>query len=284
MPKLTKALLIFVFASPALACSAISGSAPAVPSAQPSVIPSGTALPAPANTAAPASTSTAGPQGSTVSFNDLSLTLPANLASGTTNSASADVEFPYINPSAGDMPEHTKMVLNGYQPQGTVLEPQVLVFPAAAYAQYTDLTGQIISTLQGLQYTAGQPLPQGLPAGQFSAQVLAVKFTNGRGLRYLTQFDQAPLPVNNRELIYYFHGLTNDGSKYVEVILPIQAPFLAPDENPSSPLPTGGIPFAMDQFEAYLTQVAQKLDATSPDQFSPSLGALDALVQSISIH
>ena len=48
---------------------------------------------------------------------------------------------------------------------------------------------------------------------------------------------------DNRELFYYFHGITNDGNYYVQVILPVQAPFLAPDENPNSPAAAERHPF-----------------------------------------
>ena len=133
-----------------------------------------------------------------------------------------------------------------------------------------------------MHYQHGQPLPKNLPAGSFSAAVQSVNFANGNGIRYLTQFDQSPLPVNNRELFYYFHGITNNGTYYVQVILPVQAPFLAPDENPNSSLPRNGIPFHSDQ--SYFNAIAQQLNTTPPDQFSPSLASLDALVQSITIN
>ena len=97
----------------------------------------------------------------------------------------------------------------------------------------------------------------------------------------MKEIDQAVLPVNNRELIYYFHGLTDSGDFYVEAILPLQAPFLAADEDPASPLPPGGIPFKMDNLGSYFQDVANKLNATPPDGFTPSLTTLDALIQSI---
>lgn len=226
-------------------------------------------------------TATPAMQGVLVSYKNASFTIPQGLANGTTNTTTAGIEFPYINPSVGDMPQHIKIVLNSYAVQGTSLDPQITIFNSTEYAKYTDLTQQIISTLQNLQYAQGQPLPQGLPAGQFNAQVQAVNFANGHGIRYLTQVDQSPIPVNNRELFYYFNGITNDGNYYVQVILPLRAPFLAPDENPHSTLPTNGIPFHADQ--SYFNAIAQQLNATPPDQFSPSLSLLDALIQSMSV-
>lgn len=287
MNNASKLLPVLALSALILACS-LSPAAPPTPTAAPAASetlpPPTSEPPSVVPSAAPAASSTPAPSGTSVSFSDVSLVIPGGLSSGTTNTTSADVEFPFTNPSNGDMPQHTKLVLNGYPVQGTALQPQVHVFQAAEYAQYADLSKQIVSALQGLQYLDGQPLPAGFPAGPFNAHVGSVNFTNGTGIRYLTQFNQAPLPVTNNELIYYFHGLSSDGSKYVQVILPVQAPFLASDNNPASPLPADGIPFTMDQLDAYFGAVASKLNATAPSQFAPSLDTLDALVQSISVQ
>ncbi len=231
----------------------------------------------------PTLTSTPAPGGTSISYQNVTLTLPGSLGTGTTNSTSTSAEFPYINPSLGDMPEHIQLEITGYPILGTLLPPQIMLFPAAQYAGYSDYTRQLIGALQTTQYYDGQPLPAGLPDGAFNAHVGSVQFAGGHGIRYLTQFDQAPLPVNNRELIYFFHGLTDTGNYYVEAVLPVQAAFLAPDENPGSPLPANGIPFSMDNLDTYFQQVADKLNATPPDDFTPSLSALDALIQSIQV-
>jgi hypothetical protein len=221
------------------------------------------------------------PQALAVNYANIQLAIPSNLASGTTNVTTTDIEPPYINPSAGQMPQHAKIILNGYPIQGASWQPQIIVFNAGQYAHYTDLTQHIISGLRSMHYQHGQPLPGGLPSGQFNADVQSLNFVNGNGIRYLTQFDESPLPANNRELFYYFHGITNDGNYYVQVVLPIQAPFLASDNNPNSPLPQNGIPFHGDQ--SYFSAIEQQLNATPPNQFSPSLTSMDALVQSITV-
>ena len=43
------------------------------------------------------------------------------------------------------------------------------------------------------------------------SQVQYLDFKNGTGVRYLTQFDQGILPINNYELVYTYQGLTSDG-------------------------------------------------------------------------
>ncbi len=263
MNKLWKFVLIFATMIIILACN-LPSAAP-TPTSQPNVatIVASTlqVVTAAAQTSAAQATSTPTltptvtasptPQGLPVSYVNINLLVPPNLASGTTNVVTTDIEPPYINPSAGQMPQHTKIILNGYPIQGASWQPQIIVFNAGQYARYTDQSQHIISGLRSMHYQHGQPLPDGLPTGQFNADIQSVNFVNGNGIRYITQFDQSPTPVNNRELFYYFHGITNDGNYYVQVILPLQAPFLAPDENPNSPLPRNGIPFHMNQSQSY---------------------------------
>ncbi len=275
-----------LLASPTAAAPMPSDTQPAVATNAAATAPTDTVAPTEAaatDTAQPqAATSTApAPAGAAVSYANISLVVPSGLATDTTNTTGTDVEFPFVNPSLGEMPQHAKIVLNGYPVQGTTLAPQVMAFPASEYAQYADSNQQLIAALQNMQYMDGQPLPDGFPDGPFSSHTGGLAMANGKGIRYLTQFNQAALPVNNQELIYYFHGLTSDGSTYVEAILPVSAAFLAPDDNPNSALPAGGIPFNMDDLAAYFQAVASKLDATPPSQFTPSLDTLDALIQSI---
>ncbi|MGA7193703.1 MAG: hypothetical protein WBW94_08740 [Anaerolineales bacterium] len=290
MNRLGKFVLIFSTIGIILACNY--PSAAPTPTSQPNVativastlqVVTAVAQTSAAQTPAitPTATASPTPQALPVSYVNINLLIPSNLANNTTNVTTTDIEPPYINPSAGQMPQHTKIILNGYPVQGASWQPQILVFRADQYAHYGNGNQQFISGLRNLHYQHGQSLPGNLPSGQFNADIQSVNFVNGTGIRYLTQFDESPLPANNRELFYYFHGITNDGNYYVQVILPVQAPFLAPDENPNSPLPRNGIPFHSDQ--SYFNAIAQQLNATPPDQFSPSLTSLDALIQSITV-
>ena len=136
-------------------------------------------------------------------------------------------------------------------------------------------------------------MPENLPflpvfnAGQvFHSNEQVIKFQNGTGVRFLTQYAQAPYPVNNESLFYTFQGLTSDGAYYVSAILPINAAFLSADGNPETPLPADGVPFDWNNFEnvpQHFDLVKQKLNATDPNAFTPSLSNLDALIQSITI-
>src|SRR5512143_227932 len=90
---------------------------------------------APATTPTQTLTFTPGPAGMALGYGNITMVLPGSLGTDTTNTTSTDVEFPYTNPSFGDMPQHIRLVISGYPLQGTALQPQIMVFPATRYAQ-----------------------------------------------------------------------------------------------------------------------------------------------------
>jgi hypothetical protein len=190
-------------------------------------------------------------------------------------------------------PAYTHVTIQGYPLQGKLFEPGIFIYPAAEFGQLSTGAAQSINDLKGILAAQG-PLPEHLPflpplnaAQVFYSNVARLPFQNGTGIRYLTQFDQAPLPVNNNELLYTFQGLTQDGRYYVAAILPVNAAFLSADTRLDTPLPTGGVPFDWNNFEAmpaYLEAVKQKLESTDPSQFTPSLAELDAMISSLTVN
>jgi hypothetical protein len=99
-------------------------------------------------------------------------------------------------------------------------------------------------------------------------------FESGMGVRYLTQFSQAEVAVNNHELIYTFQGLSNDGDFYIAAILPVSHPDLPTD---GSALPNG-------DWEMYLNQMEQQIDTYAASSFQPDLSVLDQLIASLKIE
>jgi hypothetical protein len=129
MNKLWKFVLIFSTIGIILACNY--PSAAPTPTSQPNVatIVASTlqVVTAAAQTsAAQTPTATPTPQGLPVTYVNINLLVPPNLANGTTNNSTTGIEFPYTNPSFGNMPQHTKIILNGYPVQGASLQPQIL--------------------------------------------------------------------------------------------------------------------------------------------------------------
>jgi hypothetical protein len=222
------------------------------------------------------------PDGTPVNTPEISFLIPNGIANDATSVTNTEVEYPFVNPSNGAMPQHVKLTLNLYALNGTQFEPHILIFRAAEYAQYSENNASVINEMKSLQYVDGQPLSKNL-GSNFITQIHAVNFKNGYGVRYLTQVFMNFGTVNNKELHYYYQGITDDGLYYIEAILPINAPFLAVDGDPNGPLPAEGIPFSQDDFSGYLDAVAQKLNSTDTFSFTPYLEHLDAMIESIQV-
>jgi hypothetical protein len=219
-----------------------------------------------------------------VSYQGASFSIPGTLASGANAQSTTDVELPFTNPGYGDMPEHIKFTLENY---AVPTRPAyVMVFPAEAYAQYTEQTGQTVAALKELPESVDTLSPPLLEYSLY-AQAKVLPFQNGRGLRYLTQVMQAPLPLNNQEMFYWFSGVTGDGKFHISAIFPAGASFLPTSGDIAAAVPAGGVPFPndfdIDQITQYFDQVKQKLDGAGANSFTPSLEALDALVESLQV-
>jgi hypothetical protein len=182
------------------------------------------------------------------------------------------------------MPQYTQLTLTGYPITNHLMQPQIFVYPASDLATANEGAGKVAADLQTLLQNrqAGQKLPF-LPLFNASqvmhAQVNYLDFKNGKGVRYLTQFDQGPLPINNHELIYTYQGLTSDGKFYMAAVLPVNLASLPADEKVTGQEPPE---FGTD-FLKYLDNVAGALNQQPASAFTPDLGRLDALVQSIEI-
>jgi hypothetical protein len=229
--------------------------------------------------------------GTAVSLDGLSFTIPSGIASG------AQVELLLASPPAEDMPwwetypAHRQYPLQGYILPDTFHTPKFYVYPVNEFAQMNEGVGEEINLLRSMIASPGQPLPENLPflptfnAGQiFYSNFSTVNFQNGSGIRYLTQYGQAPMPVNNHEMFYTFQGITSDGQTYVSAILPASIPFLVSYPSPEYSVPAEGVPFDWENYtntQSHFDAVAQKLNASAPEAFSPSLTVLDAFIQSM---
>lgn len=251
-----------------------------------------TAIPAPTETLPPSATPIP-----VASFNGVQVAVDAALASGVSGHVEpASDATSDIDPWAAH-PAYTELELLDYDSQNTYFQPHIAVYPVAGLEAVSPQAAQVIQRLQEL--LAARPAePEGaiplLPifnaAQMLRAQVQYVDFQNGTGVRFLTQYDQAYLPINNHELFYTFQGLTADGAYYVSAILPVAASFLPEDENPETAPPEGGLAFpafTASDFEAqalaYLQAMTQKLDEAPGGEFTPDPAALDALIRSLQV-
>lgn len=120
-------------------------------------------------------------------------------------------------------------------------------------------------------------LPWADEAQAFIAKRKMVRFRNGRGVIFLTQYSQEKLPVNNMELVYTFQGLTDDNTIYVSAVFPVSAPGL-----PNSSRIEKADAFR-DSYDRYIKETADRLDKLPAKNFSPNLTLLEDIIRSIKV-
>jgi hypothetical protein len=228
-----------------------------------------------------------------VTFGRLSLEIPSSVAAGASGLEIAPLtaeDSPYWEKTPG----HLQISLGDYYIlQGKFQQPQIYVYPALEYAQLVPAAFESMHRLRNVLHAPDAITVDQLPAVPFfnAAQVFAsnvqpISFQNGSGIRFVTEYAQGFVSVNNQDLFYHFQGFTDDGNYYVVAILPVTSPVLAESDDLDAPLPAGGIPFPDltdpdPDMRGYFEAVAILLNAQSPESFSPALSQLDALIQSM---
>jgi len=182
------------------------------------------------------------------------------------------------------MPEYTRVSLQGYPIISQFIQPQIFIYPVDDLEKANEGAGNMVTTLQSLIQS-----PQEIPNMPFlplfnkiqvmHAHIQYLDFNNGQGLRYLAEFSQGIVPINNNELMYTYQGLTNDGKYYVAAVLPVNHPSL-----PTDGTVTGNEPseFTSD-FPTYLANVVNDLNTQAANTFTPDLTQLDAMMRSLEI-
>jgi hypothetical protein len=98
------------------------------------------------------------------------------------------------------------------------------------------------------------------------------------GIAYVAAFGQDVYRMGASDFWYTFQGLSVDGSRYVQVSWVLTAPGF-PRRSSFNEGDTRGNAYAR-----YLRSVVEKLDAGDATAFSPTIGALDGLVESITFQ
>jgi hypothetical protein len=248
------------------------------PAAPTTTLPSPTATPAPLATSEP--TVVPNPDGAP----HLSLDT-GSVATGFQTETVAAVPPNANSPYWEILPEYTRVTLDGYPESDHFMKPQIFIYPVEELGQFNEGAAAIAASLQTLlqspQEVENMPFLPLFNAQQvLHAQLQYLDFQNGQGLRYLTEFSQGIVPINNSELFYTYQGLTSDGKYYVAAILPVTHPSL-----PADGTVTGNEPpeFTSD-FLTYLANVVASLNPQAASTFTPDLTQLDAMMSSLEIE
>jgi hypothetical protein len=185
-------------------------------------------------------------------------------------------------------PQYTELSFQGYPLSDRFFTPHIDVFPVQRFSELApDAVNPDVATLQALigGGAVGDSLPL-LPifnAGQeFHAQYKVLAFANGSGVCYLTQYAQYFAPINNHDMFYSYQGLTSDGKYWISAILPISNPIL-PASGDSPPNGQSWEDFG-NNFTTYIADLITQLNSQPPENYSPTITMLDALVTSIRIQ
>jgi hypothetical protein len=244
-----------------------------------------TRTPGASSTKAPSPTpTTAGPVD--VELGVVKFTIPAGLADSATLETTDQEELPFVNPSMGPFPEHWVVHLQGYSLAKPGHEPRIIIFHTDEWEAFD---GGTIAGLRALQAAPNQPPDYRVFVFRFYAHVYTILSPKGTGIRYLTQYLTGNgHPINNNDIFYYYRGLSADGGYYLSAVLPLDAPFLQATSTSGFFFSAGMIPLPQDaddeEFGRYLQAVAQKINASKPDEWRPPLTLLDELVQSVRIQ
>lgn len=227
------------------------------------------------------------PTGTAVAVSDGSLDITldtGSLAAGFQTEAIAAVPVGDGVPYWEMLPEYTRLTLEDYPLSNHLMMPQIFIYPINDLKAVNEGAGQIVASLQTLlqspQEIQNMPFLPLFNASQVMyLHVQYLDFKSGQGLRYLTEFDQGIVPINNRELIYTYQGLTSDGNYYVAAVLPVNHPSLPADETVTGNEP----PEFTNEFPTYLANVVNALNPQADNTFAPDLTQLDAMMSSLEI-
>ena len=187
-------------------------------------------------------------------------------------------------------PAHTEVTIQNYPLDHTQFPPQLIIYPVKRFCELLpDRLPQRISDLEyfissGNLSSRELPFLPPLPMRQtFFSHVAAVSFNGGQGVRFVTNYDEANLPISSRTVFYTFQGLTEDGLYWVAVTLPISNPTLPADADFET-LPEGyTFENWFEKYTSYVSNVKDILEAQAPDSFFPTINVLDNLVTSITV-
>jgi hypothetical protein len=220
-------------------------------------------------------------------FEGISFMVPSTLAGQVTGArVSASAAGPGI-PFITQIPEHIRFDLKDYDDNNAGIQAQIRIVPVERLRASQPRAGNLIALLRTIMAIKPELLINYVNLLPFMdasdlmfAQVQAVEFQNGKGVRFLTQYNPGRQPINNEQLFYTYQGLSDDGEYYVAAILPVSHPDL-PDEARDV---TGQERAAIEvDYAAYLIDIAQMLDAAPVNSFTPDLSLLDDMIASLQI-
>jgi hypothetical protein len=206
----------------------------------------------------------------------------ATKVTGRTVEKSLDVNNP-ITPAMDQFEFQNYAVSSQIKPRITVFSAQDFMDMGgdSAIKQVEKL--KLLNVSQQANPPGDLPMLLGEPATQLiRAGLQYVKFQNGSGIRYITQYGEQPWPFDNNLLFYTFQGLTNDGAFYISAVLPVNHAEIAGDDG-FAQIKENAAKF-QSNYPAYVDYMEKQLNAEQPESYAPNLASLDAMIKSMTIE
>lgn len=180
-------------------------------------------------------------------------------------------------------PQHRVFIFQNWVLSDAFHDAAIRIYSVADFSAVNENVGNALAELE--VNLAAQPLNSGdlrvpdlFNAGQlYHSNPRALRFQNGSGARWLSQYGQAYYPIGFPNLFYTFQGFTDDGLYYVSIILPVTHPSL-----PDADTVTLDDAF-YENIASYTEGIQLQLNAEPDNSFLPSLVLLDQLVESLLI-
>jgi hypothetical protein len=226
---------------------------------------------------------------------------PAGVAQTITPQVRPAVPYdPELSARLDGEPAHLRFVFDNEDlpEQGGVFRDhsQLLIYPVEAYLDVyreaeVDEVSQRIETLQALLQDRPNPIDGEIPVlpgfgdaqQDLAAQIKYLDFDGGSGVRFLTHYGVGVVPITDHSTFYTFQGLTDDGNYYIAYYHPASTELLPGDFEAIGDLIEDEDAFA-ENFETYLQEIGDQLDAAETADFTPDLTNLDAMLESLQIQ
>jgi hypothetical protein len=185
------------------------------------------------------------------------------------------------------LPEYTSVIFSGYVLPDQPLFQWIHVYRLSEFLALRPQAAAGADALKAL-IAGGAPGASALPvldlfgaAQEFHAQYKVVSFAGGSGIRFISQYAQYYAPINNKDVFLIFQGLTSDEQYYISAVLRISNPILPANADN----PPGGMSWEAfgNQFDTYIVDITNQLNAQPEASFVPGIPLLDALIQSFII-
>jgi hypothetical protein len=210
-------------------------------------------------------------------FSEMGIIVGFDFPNGIDNTVNTSVEEVYevSLPFELPYPQNARILFSAYPGDSAeILSPAIRVFRSDDInALEAGVLDNLKAVLDG-QTDHHVDFPRLAGAGSvIDAQLIPVDFKNGTGYRYLITKSFSADPLSSTTMTYLYQGITNDEKYFVSFIIKVDAPFLG--KYIGKPLTSN------EEFASFYGTINQLIETSNGDQFSPSLNALDELIQSL---